>query len=1158
VNYRDLKTLVSPADGKLTLRASDFPDSAIGRMLQSFFSNAALELVGATADADDEAEQISLTGTLSNSLLGIDALAGHLQLTSSFSILANEARALIELGFDNQWSLADALQERAFASLANSLTDTARSRFDVPITSFVLDSAMYSLAIGVDANLPLDLVSASQYLQGLSIVSQFPTSGFPSFSTGLSLVSFEVGTRIDPMVLSHLKVGLGLVGNPTWQPIGDLLTFRDLKADILLLNPLQNPAASVNIAARIAIGGKDIDASIGLPGLDFEVRLAEGETIDIVSLIADLVDAPVPLPQLVCTAFRIGGEPRNSRYEFSASVATNWEILPNLVITGLSADLALVTSPKRSTSGGFSGAISFGSSRFFVSARNQEGETGWLFSGGLEDDTKLNVGDFVETLLDSFGVAGGGAVEQVRELLGGIEIAQLQTSFHSQTKDFTFACLIEFSLDDKPAQLILEIKLTHTTEGYEISFGGTLEVGARQLALSFTSASEGGVATTKMLASYANPAGEEIDIIGGLIDLLSSSTPLQLPADASNLDLTTLILYELRLAYNKTGATTSYGIAGRFGWQPSLNLDGNSISPFKVGAQVDLSKQSAPGSMVVGSVSGNVASTIEGLEFLSLGVSYTMKSPNSANQLELQLKIGKVTFKASYANQANDVHLEFRVAIDGALTLGDVITFLVSLVDPSIDKFEFDAPWNFITDFDLAPLLNRLSLVVDLQKSPRKKTFAIRLNDLGGLVPEPLRPLISPQSLGVRFESTEVGGKFQKSTNIEIIGGFLGKNQTLSWDPINSAPPEIPGQGASVFELRYLGLGQHIAFTQAPQVQSIKQAMDLLRDSINERKSAVSSNRALTLRNPLESFGPGGVIGFSPESEWLIGIDVTLLKTVRLAVIFNDPFIYGLRIELSGSLAKNFAGLQFEILYTRISDTVGKYHIDLVLPDYVRHFTVGAVSVTLPNVVVDIFTNGDFKIDLGFPWNFNFERSFALEVFPFTGAGGFYFNKLSAATASSTPVIPATRGSFTPVYEFGLGLRIGLGKSFRSGPLNAEISITIQGLIEGVISWYNPVSTAQSRELYYKISGGVAIVGRVYGEVDFGIISASVEVIARAMIQFVLETYKPIPIQLTASVSVSASVKIAFVRIRFSFSMTIRQQFTIASPNGTNAPWLRS
>ncbi len=424
------------------------------------------------------------------------------------------------------------------------------------------------------------------------------------------------------------------------------------------------------------------------------------------------------------------------------------------------------------------------------------------------------------------------------------------------------------------------------------------------------------------------------------------------------------------------------------------------------------------------------------------------------------------------------------------------------------------------------------------------------------------RPKFCPQycSLGLEYQSNQAtgrGNRAQKSTKITLEGSFLGEAKPLSWDPINDAPPEIPGQGSSVFDLRFLSMGQHVAFTQAGAVTSIQDVMDLLRNAITDREDQLQDDRSLALRNPLESFGDDGVIKFSPDSEWLIGLDVTLLKVLSLTIIFNDPVIYGLRLGLAGDLAKNFAGLQFEILYQRISDTVGKYHIDLTLPDFVRQLQVGAVLVTLPSIVLDIFTNGDFKVDLGFPWNFDYSRSFAIEVFPFTGAGGFYFNKLSADTATSTPVVAPELGVFTPVYEFGLGLRIGVGKTFQSGPLNAEISITVQGMVEGVVSWFNPADPNTERELYFKISGGVAIAGRLYGEVDFGIISVSVEVIARAMIRFLVEAHEPIQIALVAEVSVTASVKVAFITVDFSFGLTVRQNFTIDSPQGDNPPWLQ-
>ena len=113
-------------------------------------------------------------------------------------------------------------------------------------------------------------------------------------------------------------------------------------------------------------------------------------------------------------------------------------------------------------------------------------------------------------------------------------------------------------------------------------------------------------------------------------------------------------------------------------------------------------------------------------------------------------------------------------------------------------------------------------------------------------------------------------------------------------------------------------------------------------------------------------------------------------------------------------------------------------------------------------------------------------------------------------------------------------------------------------MITGVISWYNPIEPAGVRELYYKIGGGVAIVGRLYGEVDFGIISVSIEVIAKAMILFLVEVYQPIQILLAAEVSVKASIKVAFIRVKFSFRLTVRQDFTLPSPQGSALPpWVQ-
>ena len=95
----------------------------------------------------------------------------------------------------------------------------------------------------------------------------------------------------------------------------------------------------------------------------------------------------------------------------------------------------------------------------------------------------------------------------------------------------------------------------------------------------------------------------------------------------------------------------------------------------------------------------------------------------------------------------------------------------------------------------------------------------------------------------------------------------------------------------------------------------------------------------------------------------------------------------------------------------------------------------------------------DFMIDLGFPANGDFTRSFSVQALPFVGSGGIYFGKLSSATSDKVPQVK--NGSFSPVIAFGIGLRIGLGKDLDYGVVKAGMSVTVQGILEGIFAWYN-------------------------------------------------------------------------------------------------------
>ena len=391
----------------------------------------------------------------------------------------------------------------------------------------------------------------------------------------------------------------------------------------------------------------------------------------------------------------------------------------------------------------------------------------------------------------------------------------------------------------------------------------------------------------------------------------------------------------------------------------------------------------------------------------------------------------------------------------------------------------------------------------------------------------------------------------------------------LSWDatdPNSTKAP--PGGGNEYFDLRLLAMGQHVQVTGLGQSSTVQ--------------DAIKAFAAL----PPNSGNKLPAVSYDPSSSWLVGTDFGVMKVpggdsglsgsaadyvVTLQVVFADPYLYALRLALAGDAAKILQGLDFQVLYRKISDTVGVYQAQIALPEAMRTIQTGVFTIQLPVFAIAIYTNGDFQVDFGFPWNNDFSRSFTLQGIvppgiPLTGSAGFYFGKLSSATTDKVPA--STNGTFDPVIVFGLGLQAGVGKSFNAGPLSASFRITVLAVIEGVIGRWNPYSAADHGSTtpsqldgtyYYSLSGTFGIAGRLIGSVDFAIIKASVNVSPGGHGPIVLTAYQPIVFTVAASVDVSASLSINLglfsITIHFHFSLTVRESFEIQSWTTASAPW---
>jgi hypothetical protein len=353
----------------------------------------------------------------------------------------------------------------------------------------------------------------------------------------------------------------------------------------------------------------------------------------------------------------------------------------------------------------------------------------------------------------------------------------------------------------------------------------------------------------------------------------------------------------------------------------------------------------------------------------------------------------------------------------------------------------------------------------------------------------------------------------------------------------------IDDDGSKVFDLEYLGAGQRVG--PEKNLTNFDEFLDYVRTDF---WTAVNSGKY------------GDV--YKPEGGWLVVANFVLLDIVGLGFVFYDstPF-YSLKIYITKDLLK---GLSFEITYTKINDNVGLFFINFTLPDVLRTFQVGAASLTLPALKVSIYTNSDFKIDLGFPANDDWTVCFRVEAFvgpvPVTGAGGFYIAKLSSATDNTF------QNKYDTILAAGFGARLGVGKDFTAGPFKAGVSLTFFGIIEGKIGYYarsanEDVVTWLTEPKGLALQGQFGVIGELYGTLDFVIIKASVNVRIQAslglqiLIQDGLGGDILLYVEASLTVSVSLKINLGFfsISIGFSFKASFRFEWKLMNSGNSNS-----
>ncbi len=723
---------------------------------------------------------------------------------------------------------------------------------------------------------------------------------------------------------------------------------------------------------------------------------------------------------------------------------------------------------------------------------------------------------------------------------------QIQSADMRITIEHTFNILNEFEVENPffalkiakdasttntPPQGALETTGTNKNI-YTMELGGTIDMG--------TGVGSLGVSGTHVTNKGWTFVAQGSDIY--LIALIEKFIPgfswkHQSAFDAIELNNLYISFSEVPTVKGPTGKKDmSYTMQADFLWNlshfgsdlylPVLNTTGNatlSLDYTSTWQNNGAQSPTNPAKAYTGSVEMDVTFTdLDGLE-VTFGCDFSKDGTTSHNDIYIEWE----GIKAEYEKQTDG---SSKVTIQLDHSLGYLITKLMKGID---DNFALEAPWTVLNDIDLSGI----ELVFEFDKAAGTSSIALEYTKT--------IDLLFIEIDGFKLVRKKVGGESQLmfEFNTPVFGNDSYPAQQLPTNP--------PGKPNKFLQLDYLAMGQHMGLKSYSNINTFEDALKDFEAAFKQPDSTPGQTPAI----PVSDSTP---VVFMADNDFMIGFKFTLLNFLTLGIIFNDPKLYGLLIELSGERAKIFAGLKFEIVYRKVTDSIGVYDIELRLPTEMRHLQFGEVSITLPLIGIQIYTNGNFKLDFGFPYHNNFKNSFGLQVFPFVGAGGFYFALLSGATAKNIP--QTTKGHFNPVIEAGFGLQVGVGKTINEGIFSAGVTVTVQGTIQGTLAFFHPNGQhtgLKFSDLFYQIKGVIAIVGRIFGSVHFAIINASVNIRLSIQAGFTFTAYRKIPMYLKGSVHVSLDVGIDCglftIHIHLGFHCSIRMNLTIGSNH--TAPW---
>ncbi len=322
----------------------------------------------------------------------------------------------------------------------------------------------------------------------------------------------------------------------------------------------------------------------------------------------------------------------------------------------------------------------------------------------------------------------------------------------------------------------------------------------------------------------------------------------------------------------------------------------------------------------------------------------------------------------------------------------------------------------------------------------------------------------------------------------------------------------------------------------------------VISNAIKTLEGVIYNSDADVIKDIKSGVGKEG-FSYDPKAGVLFFLDLQFVA-FNFQVLLADPSFYGGLIKIGkqkkGTFLEKWSDFEIELDYRKISDGLGVISVHFTIPKAFRTIpnAEAPTSFTFPAFGLNIYTNGDWKIEVGwpFPSDNNAKIAFVLYGVPVFVGIGLYLAKLRGADVPGT--FPE---SFKLIWMFGLGLSFGIekeypveekgedGKEKPKGVISASFTLYIWASFQGMlVSETGSITDNGVDYQWWTTTLGVNL--NIEGKVDLKIISVALEVEATIYITFALETGHQTVVDVGADFSVKLTVKILFIKIHISFS----------------------